>query len=74
LIAIGRGGRLIAQAAGNCGLEQSTAVESTSAAAQLLTGIAAPGDLILVKGSRAARTEQVIEQFAAHEPAGGVAR
>lgn len=74
LIAIGRGGSLIAQAAGKCGLKQSTAVDSTSAAAELLADIATPGDLILVKGSRTARTEQVIEKFAAHEAAGGIAR
>jgi UDP-N-acetylmuramyl pentapeptide synthase len=29
----------------------------------LLGEIAAPGDLVLVKGSRLARTEQVIEAF-----------
>jgi hypothetical protein len=29
---------------------------------------------VLVKGSRSARTERVIEQFAAHERAGGTAR
>src|SRR4051812_16873323 len=74
LIAIGRAGSLMAQAAGKCGLKQSTAVASTSAAAQLLADIAVPGDLILVKGSRTARTEQVIEQFAAQEAHGGAAR
>ena len=74
LIAIGTAGRLIAQAAGKCGLKQSSAVASTSAAAQLLVDIAEPGDLILVKGSRTARTEQVIEQFAAHEAAEGASR
>jgi len=29
----------------------------------LLGEITAPGDLVLIKGSRAARTEEVIEQF-----------
>jgi UDP-N-acetylmuramoyl-tripeptide--D-alanyl-D-alanine ligase len=74
LIAIGTAGRLMAQAAGKCGLKQSSAVASTSAAARLLADIAEPGDLILVKGSRTARTEQVIEQFAAHEAAEGASR
>jgi hypothetical protein len=32
------------------------------------------GDLILVKGSRSARTELVIEEFAKLQPAGGNGR
>ncbi len=32
-------------------------------AAELLGDLAGPGDLALIKGSRAARTEEVIEQF-----------
>jgi UDP-N-acetylmuramoyl-tripeptide--D-alanyl-D-alanine ligase len=63
LIAIGEMGAVIAQAARNAGLQKTSAVKSTSEAAQLLGEIAAPGDLVLVKGSRAARTEQVIEAF-----------
>ena len=53
----------IAEAAEHAGLEKSAAVRSTSEAAELLSEIAAPGDLVLIKGSRAARTEEVIEQF-----------
>lgn len=74
LIAIGQGGALIAAAARKSGLEKSTAVESTTQAADLLGEIAAAGDLVLVKGSRAARTERVLEEFAAHEPTGGCSR
>jgi UDP-N-acetylmuramoyl-tripeptide--D-alanyl-D-alanine ligase len=74
LIAIGNGGAIMAEAARKAGLEQSTAVASTAEAAERLGEIAVAGDLILVKGSRAARTERVMEEFAAHQPAGGLSR
>jgi UDP-N-acetylmuramyl pentapeptide synthase len=41
-----------------------SSVRSARDAAELLGEVAGPGDLILIKGSRAARTEEVIEQFA----------
>jgi UDP-N-acetylmuramoyl-tripeptide--D-alanyl-D-alanine ligase len=63
LITIGNVAATIAQVAKHAGLKRSVAVGSTSEAAELLTEIAAPGDLVLIKGSRAARTEEVIEQF-----------
>ena len=63
LITIGDVAATIAKAAEHAGLEKSVAVRSTSEAAELLGEIAAPGDLVLIKGSRAARTEEVIEQF-----------
>jgi len=37
---------------------------STSEAAELLSQMVQPGDLVLIKGSRAARTEEVIGHFA----------
>jgi UDP-N-acetylmuramoyl-tripeptide--D-alanyl-D-alanine ligase len=64
LIAIGDRAASIAHAARNAGLENSAAVQSTSEAAKLLLKMAAPGDLILIKGSRLARTEDVIAAFA----------
>jgi UDP-N-acetylmuramoyl-tripeptide--D-alanyl-D-alanine ligase len=64
LIGIGNMGAVIARAAERAGLEKASAVGSTSEAAALLTGIAEPGDLVLVKGSRLARTEEVIAAFA----------
>ena len=64
LIGIGEMGAVIARAAEKAGLEKSQAVGSTSEAAELLLNIAAPGDLVLIKGSRLARTENVIEAFA----------
>ena len=69
LIAIGSVAAAIARAAEHAGLEQSTTVGSASEAAELLGEIAAPGDLVLVKGSRLARTEQVIEAFSNQQSA-----
>ena len=63
LIAIGDVAAAIADAARQAGLRKTTIVKSTSEAAEVLSEIAAPGDLILIKGSRAARTEEVIEHF-----------
>jgi UDP-N-acetylmuramoyl-tripeptide--D-alanyl-D-alanine ligase len=60
----------IAGGARHAGLQKTDVVNSTSEAAELLNEIAGPGDLILIKGSRASRTEQVIEHFAVrHSPA-----
>ena len=64
LIGIGEMGGIISGAAKKAGLEKSDTAESTSEAADLLIDIAEPGDLILIKGSRLARTEDVIAAFA----------
>jgi UDP-N-acetylmuramyl pentapeptide synthase len=64
LIAVGSTGAAIAHAAEKAGLENSRAVDSHEKAAELLGENAAPGDLILVKGSRTARMERVLEAFA----------
>ena len=69
LIAIGEGGAIMAQAAQASGLEKSAIVRSTREAAEMLGDIAAPGDLVLIKGSRSARTECVLEEFAKNQPA-----
>jgi UDP-N-acetylmuramoyl-tripeptide--D-alanyl-D-alanine ligase len=63
LIAIGDVAATIAEAAKRAGLANSSTVASTTEAAELLGQLTAPGDLILIKGSRLARTEQVIEAF-----------
>jgi UDP-N-acetylmuramyl pentapeptide synthase len=69
LIAVGEAGAAIARAAERAGLEKSVAVSSADEAAELLEKSAAPGDLILVKGSRSARMERVLEEFAKrHRP------
>jgi UDP-N-acetylmuramoyl-tripeptide--D-alanyl-D-alanine ligase len=64
LIGIGEMGGVISGAAKKAGLEESHNIGSTSEAADLLTEIAEPGDLVLIKGSRLARTEEVIAAFA----------
>src|SRR3984893_12599434 len=64
LIGIGEMGAIISRAAEKAGLEKSTVVGSTSEAAELLLEITAPGDLVLINGSRLARMEDVIEAFA----------
>jgi UDP-N-acetylmuramoyl-tripeptide--D-alanyl-D-alanine ligase len=64
LIGIGEMGAVISRAAEKAGLEKTKAVKSTLEAAELLLDIAGPGDLVLIKGSRLARTEDVIEAFA----------
>src|SRR6266700_736665 len=63
LIAIGDMAAAIAEAARNAGLQNISIARSTSEAAELLGAIAVSGDLVLVKGSRSARTERVIEAF-----------
>jgi UDP-N-acetylmuramoyl-tripeptide--D-alanyl-D-alanine ligase len=70
LIAIGDIGAEIARAARDAGLEKSTTVGSPAEAAELLADSVSPGDLVLVKGSRSARTERVIEEFGQLEPVG----
>ena len=63
LIAVGGAGAAIARAAEKAGLAKSMSVETPEEAAELLREAAAPGDLILVKGSRSARMERVLEAF-----------
>src|SRR6266852_385820 len=72
LIGIGEMGAVISRAAEKAGLEKAAAVRSTNEAAEILADIAAPGDLVLIKGSRAARTELVIEEFANRQPTEGI--
>jgi UDP-N-acetylmuramyl pentapeptide synthase len=64
LIALGEGSAAIAAAARESGLTNCRVVASAAEAAALLHGATHAGDLVLVKGSRAARTEQVLEEFA----------
>jgi UDP-N-acetylmuramyl pentapeptide synthase len=74
LITVGELGAMISQAASAAGLEQTTNVATPSDAAELLIDLATAGDLVLVKGSRSARMERVLEEFAQLEPAGDVTR
>ena len=63
LIAVGAAGAAIARAAQKAGLENSIAVDTVADAAQHLGKSAVPGDLVLIKGSRSARMERVLEEF-----------
>ena len=67
LIALGKGAAAIASAAQASGLTNCRVVASAAEAAELLDGATHAGDLVLVKGSRAARTEQVLEKFSQME-------
>jgi len=63
LIAIGETAAITVDAAPKVGLKRAVAVENTARAAELLEEIVRPGDLVLIKGSRTARTEEVLEHF-----------
>ena len=69
LITIGDAAKLIAEGARTAGLGKVLSARSTGEAAKLLGEIAGPGDLVLIKGSRAARTEEVIEHFGSQNSA-----
>ena len=73
LIAVGEIGAAIAHAAKKAGLKKSVAVDSPKEAAELLEGSAVPGDLVLIKGSRSARMERVLEEFSKRRRAEEVA-
>ncbi len=73
LITVGDAARAIATASENAGLENVAAFTTPEEAADLLVETASPGDLILIKGSRSARMERVLEAFAKRQPTGGIA-
>jgi UDP-N-acetylmuramoyl-tripeptide--D-alanyl-D-alanine ligase len=68
---IGVGDDAIARAAKQAGLEKSIVAQNASEAAERLSDIVSAGDLVLIKGSRSARTERVLEEFAKLQPAAG---
>ena len=63
MIAVGPSSAEIARSAQKAGLKKSISVAAAEDAAELLGETASPGDLILVKGSRSARMERVLEAF-----------
>ena len=64
----------IADAAEKAGLENSAVAKDACEAAEMLSEIVRPGDLVLIKGSRSSRTELVLDEFAKLQPVGGNAR
>ena len=72
LISVGATGAAIGRAAQKAGLKNSRCVDSPNEAAEILGKIASSGDLILVKGSRSAGMERVLEQFAKLPSTAGV--
>jgi UDP-N-acetylmuramoyl-tripeptide--D-alanyl-D-alanine ligase len=64
VITVGAEASLIADAAAEAGAGEAIKVFSTEEAAAVLRKIARPGDLVLVKGSRSARIEKVLEGLA----------
>ncbi len=69
LITIGELGAPISTAAKAAGLQNTENVATAADAAELLAEHASPGDLVLVKGSRLARTERVLEEFSNQQSA-----
>ncbi|MCB1231730.1 MAG: UDP-N-acetylmuramoyl-tripeptide--D-alanyl-D-alanine ligase [Verrucomicrobiae bacterium] len=66
LIAVGEAGKLILEGAGEKGGAILWAADHEAAATQLV-GVVAPGDIVLVKGSRSSGMEKVIEAFGERE-------
>lgn len=63
LIAVGHETEPLARAARDAGLTRIHQTESVQSAARMLSQLARPGDLVLVKGSRSAGMEAVFESF-----------
>ncbi len=57
----------IAAAASAAGLSESRVADTAETAAAFLEEVTRPGDLVLIKGSRSARTERVLEEFGKKE-------
>ncbi|MCE9587741.1 MAG: UDP-N-acetylmuramoyl-tripeptide--D-alanyl-D-alanine ligase [Verrucomicrobia bacterium] len=63
LITVGEEASAIADTASKAGLSDVHVVSDNAAAAQLLSSFATQGDLILLKASRSARMEEVLQHF-----------
>jgi UDP-N-acetylmuramoyl-tripeptide--D-alanyl-D-alanine ligase len=72
LIAVGDDS--IACAARDAGLENAATAKDANEAAEMLSEFVSSGDLVLVKGSRSARTELVLEEFSKLQHVEGNAR
>jgi UDP-N-acetylmuramoyl-tripeptide--D-alanyl-D-alanine ligase len=65
LIAVGERAKPIASASFKAGLDQTRTVATQAEAADALADFLEPGDLLLVKGSRSAAMDRIIEQLEA---------
>jgi UDP-N-acetylmuramoyl-tripeptide--D-alanyl-D-alanine ligase len=72
LITVGPTGAVMMRAAEKAGLKKGASVDTPDDAAEILAREASPGDLILVKGSRSAQMERVLETFAKRHSTAGV--
>ena len=63
LITVGDEAAAIGEAAAKTGLLEVHSVPDNTAAAELLSSMASKGDLVLLKASRSARMEEVLQQF-----------
>lgn len=63
LVTVGAETASMAEAAREAGLGRIHEVEDSASAARMLAQLARPGDIILVKGSRSARMENVLKDF-----------
>jgi len=63
LLTVGPDSAAMSAAARDAGLGRVHEVEDTAAAARMLSQLARPGDLVLVKGSRSARMETIFEHL-----------
>ena len=61
VIGVGQEAQWITDAAWRGGVEKVVRVESTEEATKVLRGLARAGDLVLIKGSRSARMERIVE-------------
>ena len=61
VITVGETARWIAEAAENSGVREVIRTADTDEAARTLRGIAQPGDTVLVKASRSARLERIVQ-------------
>jgi UDP-N-acetylmuramoyl-tripeptide--D-alanyl-D-alanine ligase len=64
LIAVGEATSSLAEEAAQAGCREVHRAADTSAAAKLLRELSRAGDAVVIKGSRSARMERVLEEFA----------